>query len=110
MGDAEVMAGQLNRLHALMSLPTISLGIVPDAGDRHALAQGSFWIFDQTRVQVETVSARLDITQPAEISIYVQVFDLLQRSAVYGHGARDLIGRALADLSHENLANFRQHP
>ena len=45
--------------------------------------------------------ARLDITQPAEISLYVQVFDLLQRSAVHGHDARDLIKRALADLSHE---------
>jgi hypothetical protein len=76
-----------------MSLPTISLGIIPDTGERHALAQGSFWIFDDTRVHLETVSAGLDITQPAEISLYAQVFDLLQRSAVYGHGARDLIRR-----------------
>ena len=101
VGDAEVMAGQLDRLLALMSLPTISLGIIPDAGDRYALAQGSFWIFDETRVQVETVSAGLDITQPAEISLYTQVFDLLQRSAVYGHGARELIKRAAGDLSRE---------
>jgi transcriptional regulator with XRE-family HTH domain len=101
VGGAEVMAGQLDRLLALMSLPTIRLGIIPDAGKRHALAQGSFWIFDDTRVQVETVSAGLDITQPAEISLYAQVFDLLQRSAVYGHRARELIGRALAGLSQE---------
>jgi transcriptional regulator with XRE-family HTH domain len=100
-GGAKVMAGQLDRLLALMSLPTISLGIIPSAGDRHALAQGSFWIFDDARVQVETVSAGLDITQPAEISLYAQVFDLLQRSAVYGHDARDLIRRALGNLSHE---------
>jgi Domain of unknown function (DUF5753)/Helix-turn-helix domain len=100
-GGAEVMAGQLNRLLALMSLPTISLGIIPSAGDRRALAQGSFWIFDDARVQVETVSAGLDITQPAEISLYTQVFGLLQRSAVYGHGARDPIKRALGDLRHE---------
>ncbi len=101
VGGAEVMAGQLDRLLALMSLPTISLGIIPDAGDRYALAQGSFWIFDETRVQVETVSAGLDITQPAEISLYGQVFGLLQRSAVYGHGARELIRGAVGDLSRE---------
>jgi hypothetical protein len=100
-GGTEVMAGQLGRLLALMSLPAISLGIIPDAGDRHALTQGSFWIFDDARVQVETVSAGLDITQPTEISLYAQVFDLLQRSAVYGHAARDLIRRALGDLSQE---------
>jgi transcriptional regulator with XRE-family HTH domain len=101
VGGAEVMADQLGRLLALMSLPTVSLGIIPDAGDRYALAQGSFWIFDETRVQVETVSAGLDITQPAEVNLYAQVFDLLQRSAVHGHGARELIRRALGDLSRE---------
>jgi len=101
VGGTEVMAGQLDRLLALMSLPAISLGVIPDAGERHALAQGSFWIFDDTRVQLETVSARLDITQPAEISLYAQVFDLLQRSAVYGHSARDLIRRALGGLRQE---------
>jgi hypothetical protein len=101
VGGTEVMAGQLDRLLTLMSLPTISLGIIPDAGERHALAQGSFWMFDDTRVQLETVSAGLDITQPAEISLYAQVFDLLQRSAVYGHGARDLIRSALGGLKQE---------
>jgi transcriptional regulator with XRE-family HTH domain len=101
VGGAEVMAGQLERLLTLMSLPTISLGIIPEAGERHALAQGSFWIFDATRVQLETVSAGLDITQPAEISLYAQVFDRLQRSAVYGHGARELIRRAAGDLSRQ---------
>lgn len=100
VGGTAVMAGQLDHLLALMSLPTVSLGIIPDAGTRHALAQGSFWIFDDTRVQVETVSARLDITQPAEVSLYAQVFDLLQRSAVHGHDARVLIRRALAGLGH----------
>jgi transcriptional regulator with XRE-family HTH domain len=99
VGGAEVMAGQLGRLLALTSLPTISLGIIPDGGARHALAQGSFWIFDETRVQVETVSAGLDIIQPGEIGLYAQVFGLLQRSAVYGHGARELITRAAGDLS-----------
>jgi hypothetical protein len=99
VGDTEVMAAQLDRLLALMSLPAISLGIIPSGGQRHALAQGSFWMFDDARVQVETVSAGLDITQPAEISLYAQVFERLQRSAVYGRSARDLIGGVLADLA-----------
>jgi transcriptional regulator with XRE-family HTH domain len=85
----------------VIDLIATALGIIPDAGDRYALAQGSSWIFDETRVQLETVSAGLDITQPAEISLYGQVFDLLQRSAVYGHGARELIRRAVGDLSRE---------
>ncbi len=101
VGGSEVMSDQLDRLLALMSLPTISLGIIPATGDRHALAQGGFWIFDDTRVQLETVSAGLDITQPAEISLYEQVFGLLQRSAVHGPGAYELIRRAASELSRE---------
>jgi transcriptional regulator with XRE-family HTH domain len=99
VGDTHVMAGQLDQLLTLMSLPAISLGIIPAGGQRHALAQGSFWMFDDARVQVETISAGLDITQPTEIGLYAQVFKLLQRSAVYGRSARDLIGHALTDLA-----------
>jgi hypothetical protein len=46
VGDAHVMAGQLDRLLTLMSVPAISLGIIPAGGQRHTLAQGSFWMFD----------------------------------------------------------------
>jgi len=99
VGGTDVLAAQLDQLLALMSLPVISLGIIPAGGERHALAQGSFWMFDDARVQVETVSAGLDITQPAKISLYAQVFERLQRSAVYGRSARDLIGQVLTDLA-----------
>ena len=49
VGDADIMTGQLDRLLAVMSLPLVSLGIIPSAGERHSLAQGSFWMFDDTR-------------------------------------------------------------
>lgn len=98
VGDEDVMLGQLDRLLAVMSLPRVSLGIIPAAGLRHCLTQGSFWIFDNDRVQTEGVSAGLDITQPREITIYTKAFTLLQQSAVYGHAARELIQQALTQL------------
>lgn len=101
VGDTEVMLGQLDRVLAVMSLPRVSLGIIPAGGVRHALTQGSFWIFDDDRVQVEGVSAGLDITQPREVEVYVRAFSLLQRSAVNGQPARELINRAIADLRRE---------
>jgi transcriptional regulator with XRE-family HTH domain len=99
VGDADVMAGQLDRLMAVMSLPRVSIGIIPAGGTRHALTQGSFWMFDDSRVRVETVSESLNITQPRDIAIYARVFELLQRSAVHGREARQLISRALRDLT-----------
>jgi len=104
VGGTEIMLGQLDRMLAVMSLPRVSLGIIPAMGERHSLAQGSFWMFDDERVQVEGVSAGLDITQPREIAVYGQMFALLQRSAVYGQAARALIHKALVDLGDQGPA------
>ena len=98
VGDTDVMLGQLDRLLAVMSLPRVSPGIIPASGQRHCLTQGSFWIFDEERVKVEGVSAGLDITQPREIAVHIKAFALLQRSAVHGPAARELIQRALTEL------------
>lgn len=99
VGDADVMAGQLDRLLAVMSLPRVRIGIIPATGERHSLTQGSFWMFDDSRVRIETVSASLTITQPRDITLYARVFEMLQQSAVHGRGARLLIGRAIRDLA-----------
>jgi hypothetical protein len=98
VGNTDVMFGQLDRLLAVMSLPRVSLGIIPANGERQCLAQGSFWIFDERMVQIETMSAGLEVTQPREIGVYLRAFSLLQASAVYGKPAREMIGRAIAEL------------
>lgn len=108
VGDTDVMMGQLDRLLAVMSLPRVSFGVIPAMGKRHSLTQGSFWMFDDSRVRIETVSASLTVTQPRDIAMYSRVFELLQRSAVFGREARLIISHALRDLSGdaELLANF----
>src|SRR5260370_27802361 len=65
--------------------------------ERYTVAQVPFWIWDDVRVTVETVSARLEITRPDEIPLYATVFDELRQSAVYGSHARELISEATAD-------------
>jgi transcriptional regulator with XRE-family HTH domain len=99
VGNKAVMAEQIELLLELMSLPTVSLGIIPTAGQRNSFTQGNFWIFDDGRVQVETVSAGLDITQPGEVALYTRAFELLRQSACHGREARALIGQALAELA-----------
>ncbi|HEV2370742.1 MAG TPA: helix-turn-helix transcriptional regulator [Streptosporangiaceae bacterium] len=101
VGTPEVMAGQLDRLLAIMSLPRVSLGIIPSTAQRHSLAQGSFWMFDNSRVRVETVSASLTITQPREIALYARVFERLQQSAVHADAARRLVTNALRDVTND---------
>lgn len=101
VGDADVMAGQLDRLLVLMSLQRLSLGIIPSAGRRHTWPSAGFWIFDQHRVHVETPSAELSITQRSEIAVFERKFARHQQAAVFGQTARELISKALADLSSE---------
>lgn len=99
VGNVDVMAGQLDRLLAIMSMHRLSLRIIPSMGQRHTWTSAGFWIFDQSAVHVETPSAEITITQPGEVAVYEKKFSRHQQSAVYGQQARDLINKALADLS-----------
>lgn len=99
VGDAGVMAGQLDRLLAVISLPSVELSVIPVSAPRKVMPSGGFLIFDDETVQAETVSAELTVTTPQEIALYVRRFAFLRESAVSGPGARSLIHRALAEVA-----------
>jgi transcriptional regulator with XRE-family HTH domain len=99
VGDAGVMAGQLDRLLAVMSLPSVELSIIPASAPRKVMPSGGFLIFDDEMVQAETVSAELTVTTPQEITLYARRFALLRESGVSGRDARSLIHRALSEVA-----------
>ncbi|MFJ7909266.1 helix-turn-helix domain-containing protein [Kitasatospora sp. NPDC096204] len=98
LGGVDVLIGQLGHLLAVGSLPSVSLGIVPDRPDRSRMPVEGFWIFDSAQVNVELVSGYLTITQPSEVSAYADTFSELAEAAVYGAGARALIAKAIHSL------------
>jgi hypothetical protein len=104
-GDAETQAGQLDRLMAVMSLPNVSVGIIPLMTERAGVPSAGFWIFDNTLVALETPTASIEVTRPQEIKLYSRMFEHLQTTAVHGEAARKIIGRTLADLNY--LATIR---
>ncbi|MFE5122075.1 helix-turn-helix domain-containing protein [Streptomyces sp. NPDC056669] len=97
-GDAAVMAGQLGSLLEVMSLPSVAFGVIPSTVARSMWPLETFMIFDDDRVQVETLSAEISITSEAEIAVYAKAFAALQRLAVFGHDARTLITDAINAL------------
>jgi transcriptional regulator with XRE-family HTH domain len=97
-GTAETQAGQLDRMLAVMSLPTISLGIIPMMTERNAVGSAGFWIFDDSLVALETPTASIEVTRPQEIALYAKMFEHLESAAVYGQAARALILKALSEL------------
>ena len=100
VGNLDTMSGQLDRLLGMMSLPRVSLGIIPGAAPCKVFASVGFWIYDDVMVGVETPTASLEVTQPREVRLYAKMFGQLQQSAVYGADARALVTSAMADLAH----------
>lgn len=97
VGESGVMAGQLDRLLTILSLPRVRLGILP-ASAAYRVPTNQFIMFDDRMVQVETVSAELTITQPREVALYAKSFEELSQLAMYGQGAKELLTARLARL------------
>jgi hypothetical protein len=101
------MIGQLDRLLAVMSLPRITLGIIPTFAE-YRVPTNQFIMFDNRLVHVETISAELTIKQPREIALYKKVFDGLAELAMIGNNARALIAAALERRQKKLRANQQQ--
>ena len=97
-GTAEVQAGQLGRLLEAMSVPTVSLAIIPMMTERAAVASAGFWIFDESLVALETPTASIEVTRPQEIELYARMFKHLKVTAVHDGAARAMIIKALSEL------------
>jgi hypothetical protein len=95
----DAMLGQLDRLVSLSQLPNVRLGVIGFESRYATSPWHGFWIYDNERVLVETLSAELDLRQPQEIELYGNAFEQLAAVARYGRGARAIINRAIEDLA-----------
>ncbi len=98
IGDAATTAGQLGHLLAVMPLPRVSLGIIPFTAQRTVWPLEAFYLFDNERASVETLTAEVTVTQPRELADYHRAFAELAKMAVHGAAARALITAAIDAL------------
>jgi Domain of unknown function (DUF5753) len=96
-----VMLGQLDRLVSLTQLPNVRLGIIGFETQYTTAPWHGFWLYDNEKVLVETMSAALDLRQPQEIELYVNAFEELAAVASYAKSARAIITRVMDDLAPE---------
>lgn len=101
IGNSEVMAGQLGSLLASMALPSMSLGVIPAEAPREQVMWPleQFTAFDDIRIHVELLAARVTVTAPSELDVYLRAFTRLTELAVYGAEARALIVKAIEALN-----------
>jgi transcriptional regulator with XRE-family HTH domain len=96
---ADVHRAQILHTLDVMSLPSVTLGVIPLGSDRGGMRpRESFIITDDTIVTVELVSGYLTVGRPSEVAMYGAVFDRLLALAVHGEQCRKLLRRALENL------------
>ncbi|MBO3752147.1 helix-turn-helix domain-containing protein [Streptosporangiaceae bacterium NEAU-GS5] len=98
IADDEAMATQLVALLQGMSIPSVSLGVIPRSAPRTLWTMETFSVYDETRVFIELLTAGVTITQPSEIATYVRAFAQLADHAVHGQRARAIIAAAIQAL------------
>ncbi|MFI7356147.1 helix-turn-helix domain-containing protein [Streptomyces avidinii] len=98
IGDSQTMVGQLRHLLTVMPLVSVSLGVIPATAARTMWPLEAFYLYDDRRVHVETLTAKLGVTQPPELADYARAFEELSNMAVYGDEARALIDAAITAL------------
>ncbi len=97
-GDQDTMQAQLGYLLRAMEFPSVSIGVIPTAAQRLMWGIETFMIFDESFVQVETLTALISIRTPVEVRAYAAAFSRLAAMAVFGASARALVNRAADSL------------
>ena len=93
-----VLRGQLDRLAVLADLDTVDLAVIPlEAALPNALWHG-FWIYDDTLVLVETLTAELSFRDPEDIETYSRLFESLWQVARHGQDAVTVLRRLITAL------------
>ena len=100
-GSGECMPGQLAHLLDAAERPIVRFGVLPAAmaavPGRAVVPVHGFTLYDDSAVSVETFTRELTLTAEQDVQIYREVFTALERSAVFGREAREMVKHALRE-------------
>ncbi|PRX99123.1 helix-turn-helix domain-containing protein [Allonocardiopsis opalescens] len=95
----EVMATQLHHIASLSTLATVEIAVIPADATMHEVPLNAWEAFDDDLVSVGLETATMTFTDPGDIAHYRRLYELLERSAVTGADARQLV----TQLAHDHL-------
>jgi transcriptional regulator with XRE-family HTH domain len=94
----EVMVAQIDRLIALLGLPSVRLGIIPLDTRLPTVPTNGFWIVGDT-VLIETVDSEINTDSPTDLATYHRLADMLWTVAATGDQARRILLRCSAAIT-----------
>ncbi|WP_053690300.1 helix-turn-helix domain-containing protein [Streptomyces sp. WM6372] len=86
-----MMAGQLDRVVSVSRLPNVDVRVAPLDAPQRDVPGHSFVIRDDRVVTVETTHAEVVVTEPRDVSLYVEKFDRFASVSLAGDAMRDLV-------------------
>ncbi|MGC4904205.1 helix-turn-helix domain-containing protein [Streptomyces cyaneofuscatus] len=86
-----MMAGQLDRIVSVSRLPNVDVRVVPLRCPQRDVPGHSFVIRDDRMVTVETTHAEVIVTDPRDVSLYVDKFDRFASVALTGDDMRSML-------------------
>ncbi len=101
-GPPALMLAQLDRLLSIMTLPNVSVGVLPYTRQQVALHTNGFTVFDlpdDPFVLVETLTQELYLHEDSDIATYREVFSRMQGAADSAPGAVAVIRQVMADTA-----------
>jgi transcriptional regulator with XRE-family HTH domain len=94
MGGPEVMRAQAEKIISVMTLPNVSVSVIPFSAEPQALFQSGFVIYeipDAPMVLIEVLSVEQQLRSAWDLRVYRETFERLQSSAVTDDDAREMI-------------------
>lgn len=88
---AAMMAGQLDRIVSVSRLPNVDVRVVPLDVPQRDVPGHSFVIRDDRVVTVETTHAEMVVTDPRDVSLYVEKFDRFTSVSLAEDAMRELV-------------------
>ncbi|KQX71240.1 helix-turn-helix transcriptional regulator [Streptomyces sp. Root1310] len=86
-----MMAGQLDRIVSVSRLPNVDVRVVPLDAPQRDVPGHSFVIRDDRVVTVEMTHAEVVVTDPRDVSLYVEKFARFASVSLAGDAMRDLV-------------------
>ena len=92
------MRAQLHHVVSLSTLASVQLGVIPWAAEIHDVPLHGFHVYDSRLAVVGLETSTATFTDPRDIARYLELFESLQRTAVFGDDARAVITRIADEL------------
>ncbi|MFE3854284.1 helix-turn-helix domain-containing protein [Streptomyces griseorubiginosus] len=85
------LAVQIGRLTSIPHLPNIRMGVIPLGTVIPRGPMNTFTVYDHRLATVENFTGRMVFRDPRDVSEYIAIFTSLERSALFGGEARELL-------------------